>query len=288
MRALLLQHEVLHADETVLQVLHEPGKPATSNSYMWLYRTSTDAEQPIILFEYQPGRSHIYPKQFLEGFKGYLHADGYAGYHKLPHEITIIGCWTHLRRKFSDALKILPEKERTNSVAGQAIQQIGALFKLEEAWQGLPASDRYTRRLAESKPLAEAFYDWLYQLRILPKSVTGKAIHYALEQKRWLMNVYLDGRTELSNNLIENSVRPFAVGRKNFLFANTVKGAASSAVIYSLIETAKANGLKPFDYLEFLFETLPNTTTSSLDTVLPWGDAVPERCRMPVKNLTSS
>jgi uncharacterized Fe-S cluster protein YjdI len=137
--------------------------------------------------------------------------------------------------------------------------------------------------LEESKHLAEAFFAWLGTLRVLPKSAMGRAVAYALDQRPWLMNVYLDGRCELSNNRIENSVRPFALGRKNWLFCNTVNGAKASAIVYSIIETAKANGLKPFEYLEFLFETIPNVTTGALDSLLPWGDAVPERCRMPVK-----
>lgn len=282
MRIELLKHNVLHGDESVLQVLKEPGKAPTTNSYMWLYRTSGNTMRHVILFEYQPSRSSVHPKQFLKGFKGLLHADGYAGYHTLPPEITVIGCWTHLRRKFSNALKAVPEEQRPNSIAHEALLKIGYLFHLETTWKNLIPEERHRRRLQESKPLAEQFFEWLEKLKILPKSIPGRAIHYALEQRPWLMNVYINGQTELSNNRIENSVRPFAVGRKNWLFCDTVNGANASAVVYSVIETAIANGLKPFEYLEFLFETIPNTTTGALDSLLPWGDALPERCRMPV------
>jgi transposase len=282
MRTLLLLQEVCHADETVVQVLREPGKAPTTNSYMWLYRTSGDTKRHIILYEYQPSRSHIHPKQFLANFKGLLHADGYAGYHKLPPEITVVGCWVHLRRKFTDALKVIPAEEKSASVTQEALKKIGYLFHLEERWKDFTSEERHKRRIEESKPLAEEFFAWLEKLKVLPKSATGKAIHYALEQRRWLMHVYLDGRAELSNNRIENAVRPFAVGRRNWLFCNTVNGADASAIVYSIIETAKANGLKPFEYLEFLFETMPNTTIKVIEGILPWGGAVPTYCRMPI------
>ena len=200
----------------------------------------------------------------------------------LEPKVTVIGCWTHLRRKLHDALKAIPAQQRAESVAQQAIDKIGYLFHLEDEWKHLDPEKRHERRLKESKPLAEAFFAWCQSLPVLPQSTIGKAISYALNQKKWLMNVYLDGRTELSNNRIENSVRPFAISRKNWLFCNTVKGARASSVVFSILETAMANRLKPFEYLEFLFETLPNTTSSSLDLLLPWGEAVPSRCKMSV------
>ena len=280
MKELLLLTEVLHADETVCQVLHEPGKKANTNSYMWLYRTGGAALRNIILFEYQPTRSSAHPKRFLNGWKGYLHADGYSGYHNLPPDITVIGCWTHLRRKFTDALKAIPDESKDKGTATEAIRRIGALFHMETQWNELEPKERQKLRLLESKPLAEEFFAWAQSLNALPQSALGKAVTYAINQRRWLMNFYLDGRLELSNNRAENSIRPFAVGRKNWLFANTQKGVRSSAVIYSIIETAKANGLKPFEYLQFLFEKMPNATTGEIDSLLPWGEAVPTECRM--------
>jgi len=283
MRVQLLAHQVLHADETVLQVLHEPGKSANTNSYMWLYRTSGDTKRHIVLFEYQPTRSSAHPKRFLAGFEGYLHTDGYAAYHVLT-DITVVGCWVHMRRKFEEALKTLSPTDRPNSPPQEAILRIGQLFHLEALWKDFAPEDRHARRLAESKPLAEAFFTWLETLHTLPKMAMGKAIRYALDQRPWLMNVYLDGRTEMSNNRAENAVRPFAVGRKNWLFCNSVKGAKASSIVYSIIETAKANGLKPFEYLEFLLQAMPNATTGSLDRLLPWGEAVPAQCHMPAQH----
>ncbi len=251
MQTLLLRREVLHADETRVQVLQEPGKKATALSYMWAYRTSGDTKEQMILFQYQPSRAAIHPQRFLKKFNGLLHTDGYEVYHKLP-AITVVGCWVHLRRKFEDALKAITPADRPNSYANEAIQRIGWLFHWEKQAKELSAEKRYQLRLEETKPQAEAFFAWLQTLPVLPKTTLGQAVQYGLQQRQWLMNVYLDGRTEFSNNLAENAVRPFAVGRKNWLFCNTVKGAEASAVVYSLIETAKANGLKPFEYLLFL------------------------------------
>ena len=283
MRAVLLSHETLHADETSIQVLKEPGRAPTTKSYMWLYRTSGDTARHVVLFEYQPTRSGGHPKRFLSGFKGLLHSDGYAVYHSLHAGVTVIGCWVHVRRKFTDALKIVPAKERPGSAAQEAVERIGKLFWLEGQWEKLKPEERHKRRLEESKPLAEAFFGWLETLLFMPKSAMGKAAEYALGQREWLMNVYMDGRAELSNNRVENAVRPFALGRRNWLFCDTVKGAEASAIVYSIIETAKANGLKPFEYLEFLFESMPNATMGHLDALLPWGEDVPEKCRAPVK-----
>jgi transposase len=279
LRLQLLSREVLHADETVCQVLREPGKKANTNSYMWLYGTGGDATHPIVLYEYQPTRSSAHPKHFLSGWKGYLHADGYPGYHNLPPEITVIGCWVHMRRKFTDMLKSTQLSDDYRSLAQEAVERIGVLFHMESLWKDKAPEARHELRLKESKPAAEAFFAWLGTLRVLPKSTIGIAVNYALGQRKWLMNIYLDGRLELSNNRAENAIRPFVVGRKNWLFCNSQKGARASAIVYSFIETAKANGLKPFDYLQFLLEVLPNTTTGCLDALLPWGELVPDYCR---------
>ena len=229
----LLACEVLHADETVVQVLKEPGKTPQSNSYMWLYLTSGDTEQHIVLYEYQPRRSAEHPKQFLSDFKGYLHTDGYAGYHKLP-DVTVVGCWAHMRRKFEDALKVVSSTDKLKSSANEAIRRIGALFHFESLWKNLPPDERHTLRQKESKPLAEEFFAWLGALKVLPKSTMGGAVRYALDQRQWLMNFYLDGRIELSNNRAENAVRPFTVGRKNWHFLQYSERRKSQ--LYSLFD----------------------------------------------------
>ena len=151
----LLKRNVLHADETTLQVLHEPGKAPQSNSYMWLYRTSGDTEKSIVLYEYQPGRGGKHPKEFLDGFRGYLHTDGYAGYHSLPGGITVAGCWTHARRKFDEAMKSLPKGKAKGSSAAQGLAYCNLLFKLEDSWAELTPEERYNQRLEQAKPVLD-------------------------------------------------------------------------------------------------------------------------------------
>jgi transposase len=259
----LLSRDVLHADETTLQVLHEPGKTAQSKSYMWLYRTGGDAEHPIVLYEYQPDRKSSRPAEFLGNFKGYLHADGYDGYHKLPESITVVGCWAHLRRKFDEALKVLPERDREGSLALRGKRYCDKLFEFERGFAELSAEARLQARLERAKPVMDEFFTWAQSCGAAPKTPVGKAAYYALSQRKYLENYLLDGRLELSNNRAERSIKPFVIGRKNWLFANTPRGAKASAVIYSLIETAKERGLSPFEYLTFLFDTLPNAAVKT-------------------------
>ena len=272
MKALLLEHKVLHADETTLQVLREPGKTAQSKSYMWLYRTSGDAVHPIVLYEYQPSRKAEYPAHFLDGWSGYLHADGYDGYHKLPDEITVVGCWAHLRRKFDEALKIVPEKGRENSLALVGKRYCDQLFALERGFENLPSEQRFNKRMESSNPLMEELFGWANTCKAAPKTPVGKAVYYAISQRKYLESCLMDGRLEISNNRAERSIKAFVIGRKNWLFANTPRGANASAVIYSIIETAKENGLRPFEYFCYVFKTAPNLdlhNTQQLDTLLP-------------------
>jgi len=253
----LCSHKVLHADETTLQVLQEPGKKAQSKSYMWLYRTSGCATNAIVLYEYQPDRKKERPKVFLEGFTGYLHTDGYSAYHSLPENIRVVGCLTHARRKFDEALKALPEKDREGSLALMGKRYCDKLFALEGQFTGLTPEDRYDQRQEQAKPILEAFLSWLKSLNV-GKSALGKAVKYTLDQWKYLIRYLEDGDLEISNNRAENSIRPFVIGRKNFLFSNTPGGARASAVMYSIVETAKENGLNPYAYLTYVFKNAPN------------------------------
>ena len=280
----LLKRDVLHADESVLQVLHEPGKTAQSKSYMWLYRTSGDTKQSIILYEYQPGRHAKYPEKFLEGYDGYLHTDGYDAYHKLPGNITVVGCLAHVRRKFDEALKILPEKDRIGSHTLRGKRYCDKLFEFEREYAELSPEKRYEQRQESAKPILDAFFAWAESVNALPKSPLGKAVDYALSQRKYLERYLLDGRLEISNNRAERSIKPFVIGRKNFLFANTPRGAKASAVMYSIIETAKENGLNPFDYLVHIFRTAPNLTLvadSKAVELLPWSASLPKHVYRP-------
>jgi transposase len=276
----LLQEKVLHADETVVQVLREPDRAATTKSYEWLYRTSGCSERAIVIYDYKMTRSQEHPQAFLKDFRGLLHTDGYQAYHNLSPEITIVGCWAHVRRKFEDWLKKTPKGKRKGSNTEQGISYINALFSLEREFSALTPEERLRRRKEKSKPIAEAFFGWAESLGALPKSPLGEAVHYALAQRKYLENVFLDGHTEISNNRAERSVKPFVMGRKAWLFSNTPAGARASSVMYSILETAKENGLHPFRYLEFLLDTLPDTTTSGLKALLPWSESLPEHCRV--------
>ena len=276
----LLKRDVLHADETTLQVLHEPGKKPQSESYMWLYRTSGDTDKPIILYEYQPGRGSVHPKAFLEGFKGYLHTDGYSGYHNLPEEITVVGCWAHARRKFDEAVKSLPKGKAKGSSASQGLAYCNLLFEIEQGLAEKTAEERYNERLKQAKPVLDAMFAWANSRTAAPKSALGKAFTYLKEQWLYLTNYLKDGRLELSNNRAERSIKPFVIDRKNFLFANTPKGASGSAVMFSLIQTAIENGLEPYKYLTWLMKTAKDADMSQEDTIqtlLPWN--APTECR---------
>lgn len=274
MREILVNREVLHADETTLQVLHEPEKPARSKSYMWLYRTGGDTKDAIVLYDYQPDRKRKRPAEFLKGFKGYLHTDGYEAYHALGVGVRVVGCWAHARRKFDEALKSMAEKDREGSHALRGKQYCDRLFMLERGFADMKPQDRYEKRQELSKPLLEEFYQWAGTIRVLPKSATGEARHYLFSQRKYLECYLMDGRLEISNNRAERSIKPFVIDRKNFLFANTPRGARASAVMFSLIETAKENGLDPFKYLVNVFLKAPNSDIRNnpdmLQGLMPW------------------
>ena len=277
----LIQYKYLHADETVLQVLHEPGKNAQSKSYMWLYRTGKHAEHPIALYEYQPDRRQLRPKKFLQGFHGYLHTDGYSGYNDLDPGVIRVGCLAHLRRKFTDAEKA-SEKGKKSPTVTAAIAYCSKVFKVEEELADLSCEERYEQRLLRVKPVLEEFFNWADTRFASPKSKLGEALTYTRNQRPYIMNYLLDGHLEASNNIAERSIKPFVIDRKNFLFANTPNGAEASAITFSIIETAKENGLDPYKYLTYIFKTAPRLDQSKPDwpvPLLPW--KVPDDCRPP-------
>lgn len=283
----LCREKVLHGDETTLQVLHEKGKSATSKSYMWLYRTSGNAEAPIVLYDYQPNRQAENAEQFLEGFSGWLHADGYQGYHRLPEQIRVVGCWAQARRKFDEALTTVPKEQQSASKLAEALCYFAKLFQMEQDFATLTVEERFAKRLEQEKPVLEALLAWANRLKpqTAPKSALGKALHYLLEQWPYLVRYLEDGRLELSNNHAERSIKPFVMGRKNFLFCNTPGGAQSSAqsnaVLYSLLETAKEIGLDSYRYLQWVLERAPELAQKADET---WAEKLipaqaPAECR---------
>ena len=286
MHEYLLKEDILHADETTVQVLQEPGKKATSKSFMWLYRTGKYTSNPIVLFDYQPSRSGSHAEAFLEGFKGYLHTDGYSGYNHL--NVTRIGCWAHARRKFKECLDALGKGKQYKSLrtlANEGFKYCQDLYRIESKIRDLSIEDRLTYRQEYSLPIVEGFSAWLdkHKDRVLPKSMLGKAIEYSINQLNYLKNYLLDGRLEIDNNRAERSIKPFVMGRKGWLFSNTPRGAESSAIIYSLIETIKENNLKPYEYIKYLLDTLPQMDINNsevVDQLLPWSESIPEYCRL--------
>jgi len=291
MRKELLAADLLHADETTMQVIKESGRTASQESYMWLYRTAAYALTPVVMFDYQPTRSSSHPKRFLGSYAGYLHTDAYVGYKTLERQgVIIVECWAHVRRKFHNALKILAKDERTNAPANTGYVYCNKLFELERLYdqEGISADERHKRRILESKPIAEAFFAWAKVEGLKPttlsKSVYGKAITYAVNQEKWLMNIYQNGRLAISNNLAESSIRPFAIGRNNWMFAFSSKGAKASSMMYTIAETAKANGIVPFLYFNYLLEHMPNTNPNQFDRFLPWAAEIQLACKQNKKH----
>ena len=271
LHAELLQREVLHCDETPVQVLKEPGKTATSKSYMWLYRTGQDDPKPVVLYDYQPSRSGSCAVQYLAGFSGYLHTDGYAGYNQV-NGVTRCGCWAHLRRKFVEAMPSGTSSMPTSAEIGR--NYCDQLFATEKKLAGLSPEERKVKRLELEKPQLQAFWCWLNTVNVSNGFALKKAVQYALDQKPNLEHYLLDGRCQISNNLAENAIRPFTIGRKNWLFCDTQAGAKASAAVYSLIETAKANGWNPRKYLYMLLSEMPRMDLGQhpeeMDELMPW------------------
>ena len=280
-KIILLGSPVIMADETVVQVLKEPGKTPQSESRMWVYCTGNVARPPpIVLFEYQPNRSGDHPKAFLDiAHKFFLHTDGYSGYGAVVNAVHC-GCFAHLRRKFEEAM---PKNAPTDNCARIGFEFCQKLFALERNFEKLEPEDRLGKRIEQSKPVLDKFYKWVGNVNPLAGSKLSKAITYAVNQREQLSMFLVDGRIELSTNRIENKIRPFACGRRNWLFADTVDGAKASATAYSIIQTAVANNLNPYKYLLHLFTELPTVLTkdpnADLSPFFPWSDEVQRKCR---------
>ncbi len=263
---------LINADETTVQVLNEPGRKATQKSYMWVYRGGM-LDKPIVVYQYHETRSGRVPKLFFNEYQGVVQTDGYVSYDFLDKRpgILHVGCWAHARRKFMDVKKGSSGK-KTGS-ADKAIAEIRKLYALEKQAinNNLSPDDLYSMRQEHAKPILGEMKTWLDEKKWQspPKSLLGKAVRYCLNQWCRLENYIKDGHARMDNNVAENAIRPFVVGRKNWLFSGTPAGAKASALLFSLIETAKANKLEPFSYLRYLFEKLPVTPTAELRTLLP-------------------
>lgn len=248
---------------------------------MWLYRTGNDNKPPVILYDYQPSRNGDYATAFLKDFNGYIHSDGYSGYNKLTN-VTRCGCWAHLRRKFIEAIPSKKDADAPLTSAEIERDYCDQLFAIEKSLKDLSPEERKSKRLELENPVLDAFWCWIKSLNVLKGSALGKAVTYALNQEPYMENYLLDGRCSLSNNVAENAIHPFTVGRKNLLFADSPKGADASAAVYSIIETAKANNINDYTYLQYLRLYMPNTDWQNhpeyLEYLMPWSDAIQAEC----------
>lgn len=286
---LLYGYHVIQADETTVEV-NKDGRPAGAKSYMWVYRTGhMYKEKQIVLYEYQKTRNSSHPRAFLKDFSGVCVTDGYQVYHTVEKEkedLKVAGCWIHMRRKLNDALEVIKDKEaQKRSLAYPAMKQIQAIYREEGKLRDLPSDERLLQRRAVIAPLADALFKYFreHAAEVPSAGALHEAFTYALNQERYLRVFLEDGDVPMDNNASERAIRGFTVGRKNWVLIDTVNGAKTSAMIYSIAETAKANALKPYEYFEYLLEEIPkhleDTDRSFLDDLLPWSEKLPDRIR---------
>lgn len=273
MREQMLAYDLIQMDETTVQVLKEPGRAPSATSYFWVQRGGPP-HQPILLFDYDPSRGQGVPLRLLEGFAGYLQVDGYDGYNAVGKRdgITLVGCWAHARRKFDEAVKAQGAKAKPGR-ATKGLNLIQRLYRVETLARDMGASARRALREEQARPVLEEIRRWVDDSlpHVPPQSAVGKALGYLDSQWHKLIGYLKDGRIAIDNNAAERAIRPFVIGRNNWLFSDTPKGASASARLYSLIETAKANGHEPWAYLNHLFKELPTATTAEqLEALLPY------------------
>lgn len=296
LQAELRRLPVVQADETVVKVSKD-GRPAHAESRMFVYRSGEFEEQRIVLYDYRKTRGSEHVEEFLGDFSGTLVTDAFSGYHAVDSRcegIRLAHCWAHARRSFADAVKIMkqkggPSKQSVKkSIAYQALERISSIYALEDGWKELSPEERLSRRREQSKPLVEAYFSWVKEID--PATVvsenTRKGLMYSVNQEKYLKVFLEDGRVPIDNSASERAIRPFCVGRANWHIIDSVNGAKASAAVYSIVETAKANRLKPYEYLRHLLNEMPkhmdDTDFSFLDELLPWSKALPDVCRKPI------
>ena len=288
---------VVQADETPCLV-NRDGRPAGSKSYMWVYRSGEYEEHPFILYEYQKTRKADHPREFLKEFRGICLTDGYQVYHTIDGErddLTIAGCWAHGKRRFAEVVKAMGQSAK-GSFAHTALGMINGMYHFEKQYKDLSPEERLRKREERILPLVEGFFVYLKKegALIAPKSKTGEAISYCINQEKYLRVFLSDGAVPMDNNAAERAIRPFCLGKKNWQVIDTISGAKASAIWYSIAETAKANDLKPYEYFKYLLEEIPQhgefEDDSFLEELLPWSDKLPEYCRkknQPIKSPSS-
>ena len=292
LHTLLYRYPVIQADETPVLV-NKDGRPAGSKSWMWVYRSGClYQKEQVILYEYQKTRNASHPRKFLKDYNGICVTDGYQVYHTLEKEkedLKIAGCWVHCRRKFEEALEVIPKELRKQSVLDLLMNQIRAIYREEGKLSGFSADGRVEKRQLVVKPLVDAFFAYVKQNsgRVPKSGKAREAFTYALNQEPYLRVFLENGDVPMDNNASERAIRGFCIGKKNWEMIDTVHGASASAIIYSISETAKANGLKPYEYFEYLLTEIPKhqdeSSTDFLADLLPWSEKLPEYIRKPKK-----
>ena len=284
----LMKSHVLHADETPVTVIKD-GREGTHKNYMWVYRTGEMCKaNPVVIYDYQKTRKAEAPREMLREFQGKLVCDGYQVYHGMEDDmadITVCGCWAHARRPFAEVVKSMGKEKAKGTAAYEALLQIEQIYRKDNELRRLPAKERKRKRRLLVKPLVDGFFQWAKeeQLNVLPSSKTAKGLQYCLNQEKYLRKFITDPEVPLDNNPAERAIRPFCVGKKNWVLIDTVHGARASAVLYSIVETAKVNNLKPYNYFKHLLTEIPkhmdDTDLEFLEELLPWSDYLPDDCR---------
>ena len=272
MRDTLFEGPFMHMDETVVQVLKEKGKPPTSNSYMWV-QTGGPPGKPVVIYDYDPSRSGAVPSRLLQGYQGYLMTDGYDGYNALARTegIEHLVCWAHVRRRFVEAVRVQPKGKQGR--ADEAVALIGRLYGIERDHKNATDAVRFQARQQHSLPALAELHAWLTKTLpgVTPKSALGTALSYMRDYWGRLTRYTERGDLPIDNNRCENAIRPFVIGRKAWLFSDTPAGANASAIIYSLLQTAKANGQEPYAWLRRVMRDLPAAKTAEeIEALLPW------------------
>lgn len=296
LQVVLLTFPVNQCDETPVDVIHQTDRETPGQCYMWVHCNGEFySDRRIVLYEYQPGRGHEYPKEFYRDYIGILMTDGLQQYHLVEDEVEGLinaNCWVHARRDFADAVKAIGKsnpKAQQESIAYEALRRIAEFYTLEGELKDLSAEERLKSRQRGIKRLIEDFFVWVKETVAEGNLIKGKTLsglNYCINHEKQLKVFLTDGNVPLDNSLSERSIRPFTIGRKNWVIINTPRGAKASAIIYSIVETAKLNGLVPFHYFDHLLTEIPklidkngNIDTAKLDQLLPWSETLPEICR---------
>ena len=276
----LTSQDIIHADETVLQVLKESGKASSSKSYMWLFESSVH-NQEIVLYHYDQSRSGTVPKQFLKDYSGYLNVDGYQGYN-LVDGVTLVNCFAHLRRKFYDIVSSLTEDQKKSSHSVIALDKISKIYDLDNQCKRLPLDKRLDFKQTHIKPLFIELRSWLNTESLTAQGNYGSAVGYALKHMDSVMVYLEDARLEIDNNRAERAIKPFVIGRKNWLFSNTPNGAYASSVLYSIVQTAILNQINPYKYISHVLHILANAKINELDlnTLTPYNENIRQKFSM--------